>query len=58
MIYLESFTLPDRESEELMLARQAELNGGPLPYIDNPYPCGLFPQKELREGNFRRITVL
>lgn len=57
MIYLESFTLPI-EKEEDLLARKAAENGGPLGYIDNPYPCRLFADKELYEMYFRRITIL
>lgn len=58
MIYLESFTLPDWQTEENLLERKGAENGGMLPYIDNPYPCGLFGPKELTELYFRPITVL
>ncbi|MBE5794845.1 MAG: ATP-binding cassette domain-containing protein [Clostridiales bacterium] len=57
MIYLESFTLPI-DFEEDLLDRKAAENGGPLGYIDNSYPCGLFACKELRELYFRRVTIL
>lgn len=33
-------------------------NGGPLGYIDNPYPCGVFPQKGIGELCFRPVTIL
>ncbi|MBQ8149926.1 MAG: AAA family ATPase [Clostridia bacterium] len=56
MLYLESFTLPV-DLEEDLLRRKAAQNGGPLGYIDNPYPCGLFARKDLREVWFRRITI-
>lgn len=57
MIYLGSFTLPNAETEELLLDRQAAENGGPLGYIDNPYPCGLFWRKELETVYFSPVTV-
>lgn len=58
MIYLESFTLPNAEEEELLLAKKAAENGGPLGYIDNPYPCRLFVEKQLGELYFRPVTIL
>lgn len=57
MIYLESFALPIDREEELLEIKMSQ-NGGPLGYIDNPYPCGLFAKKELRELYFRRVTIL
>lgn len=45
-VYLEHFTLPV-EQEEKIIDIAAARNGGPLPYIDNPYPCGIFREKEL-----------
>ncbi len=56
MLYLESFTLPV-DLEEDLLRRKAAQNGGPLGYIDNPYPCRLFASKDLQEIWFRRITI-
>ncbi|MBQ9972156.1 MAG: AAA family ATPase, partial [Firmicutes bacterium] len=33
-------------------------NGGiKFGYIDNQYPCGIFPEKNLREISFGRITI-
>ena len=58
MIYIESFTLPAAGEEETMLARRMAENGGPLGYIDNAYPCGLFAAKGLVELWFRRVTIL
>ena len=55
-MYLESFTLPLDLEEDLIERRMAE-NGGIYGYIDNIYPCGLFKEKELREINFRDITI-
>ncbi len=56
MIYLESFTLPiDREKE--LLAERGAHNNPMAPYVDNPYPCGLFGDKELYEIYFRTITI-
>ena len=58
-MYLETFRLPGTETEEILLARRMEHNGGRnLGYIDNPYPCGLFPAIDLKELNFDRITIL
>ena len=57
MIYLESFSLPIDKEEEL-LERKAAENGGPLGYIDNPYPCRLFAEKDLYELYFRPVTIL
>lgn len=58
MIYLESFTLPTAEQEEYLLEMKAAENGGPLGYIDNPYPCRLFVEKQLQELYFRPVTIL
>ncbi|MBO5502000.1 MAG: AAA family ATPase, partial [Clostridia bacterium] len=44
--------------EEELLEMKMGQNGGPFGYIDNPYPCGLFAEKELRELYFRRVTIL
>lgn len=56
-MYLDSFYLPIYEEEHL-LRKRAYYNGGPNhPYIDNPYPCGLFAGKQLREIHFRKITI-
>lgn len=57
-MYLERFTLPDADREEGLVQARAHYNGGPLPYIDNTYPCAIFPPKELSEINFDRITIL
>ena len=55
-MYLESFTLPIDLEERLVEARM-EYNGGRFGYIDNPYPCGLFAQKQLREIWFDKVTI-
>ena len=56
-MYLESFRLPIYR-EDVMLKDKAFRNGGLYnPYIDNPYPCGLFSVKELEEITFKNITV-
>ena len=53
-MYLESFALPiDREDD--LLREKAAYNGGMNGYIDNPYPCDLFVQKQLYEIEFGRI---
>lgn len=56
MIYLENFKLPISK-ESTLLAKRAFHNAGEHGYVDNPYPCGLFSAKELREINFDRITI-
>lgn len=57
-MYLESFTLPI-DMEDDLLSERAKYNGGlKFGYIDNPYPCGLFSDKEFGEVHFRKITIL
>ena len=56
-MYLERFVLPINK-ERRMLEERMEHNGGPkFGYIDNPYPCGLFSSKGLREINFDKVTI-
>ena len=55
-MYLETFALPI-DKEQALLRKRAEHNGGKAGYIDNPYPCGLFSEKEFGEINFRKITI-
>lgn len=55
MIYLEKWTLPDDEEEYNIARARREQNGG---YLDNGYPCMLFPEKGLRELDFEPITIL
>ena len=55
-MYLERFTLPIDQEQELLNER-AMHNSPKVPYIDNPYPCGLFDEKELYEIFFRNITI-
>ena len=56
-MYLTSFTLPI-SMEEILYKQQAEKNGGSeYGYVDNPYPCGLFGERELYEVDFDRITI-
>ena len=56
-MYLETFKLPINKEDDL-LRKRAEHNGGPkFGYIDNPYPCGLFAEKELHEIHFQKITI-
>lgn len=58
MIFLESFTLP-AEAEAQIVREQMNRNAGPaFGYIDNIYPCGIFPGKELKRLDFSRITIL
>ncbi|MBQ4424833.1 MAG: AAA family ATPase [Lachnospiraceae bacterium] len=66
-MYLESFTLPVKREEELIIKRMAK-NAGLAPsytwpevvkygYIDNEYPCGIFAPKGLDEIRFRKVTI-
>lgn len=56
-MYLERFTLPIDMEDDLLADRAAE-NGGLYGYVDNPYPCGLFAEKDLFEIGFKKITIL
>ena len=55
-MYLETFTLPIEQEEDLIRTRMYE-NGGALGYIDNIYPCEIFNHKRLKEIAFSRVTV-
>ena len=55
-MYLTSFTLPI-SMEQILWEQQAAKNGGKMGYVDNPYPCGLFGERELYEVDFDRITI-
>lgn len=55
-MYLETFRLPI-DVEESLLEKRAAYNGGRFGYIDNPYPCGIFSEKELYELGFKKITI-
>lgn len=56
-MYLETFRLPIN-IEDRLLENRAELNGGRrFGYVDNPYPCGLFSEKELHSVVFKKITI-
>lgn len=56
-MYLKSFTLPNAETERALLSARAAHNGGYGGYIDNPYPCGIFPKKDFQNIYFDRITI-
>lgn len=56
-MYLETFFLPIDQETDMIKARMA-YNGGPLGYLDNAWPCGLFAKKGLREINFDKATIL
>lgn len=58
MVYLEKFILPDEEEEYSIARKRMEENGCAFGYLDNPYPCGLFTSRGLRELDFERVTVL
>ena len=56
-MYLERFELSIDEESRLLMERMAH-NGGMYGYVDNEYPCGLFSEKNLREINFEKVTIL
>lgn len=55
-MYLEKFILPIEKENQLLYERMMQ-NGGKFGYVDNPYPCGLFSEKGLREINFDKVTI-
>lgn len=55
-MYLEKFILPIEKENRLLYERMMQ-NGGKFGYVDNPYPCGLFSEKGLREINFDKVTI-
>ena len=55
-MYLTSFTLPI-SMEQILWEQQAAKNGGKMGYVDNPYPCGLFGERDLYEVDFDRVTI-
>lgn len=55
-MYLESFTLPT-ENEQYLLDKLAFHNGGQFGYIDNPYPCRIFSDRNFSEIYFKPITI-
>ena len=56
IMYLERFILPIEKENQLLYERMIQ-NGGKFGYVDNPYPCGLFSEKGLREINFDKVTI-
>lgn len=56
-MFLDSFTLPDRYTEEQLWARKAAENGGRLGYVNNEYPCGIFSALGLSEVYFAPVTI-
>lgn len=57
-MFLERFILPDAEKEKDLIRARMAHNGGRFGYIDNTYPCHIFPPKGMREINFDKITIL
>ena len=55
--YVEKFILPTSECEEKLVTQKMQENAGALGYIDNVYPCCIFPQKQLTELDFDNITI-
>ena len=57
-LYLRSFRFPSADEEVLIIQKRMRENAGALGYIDNIYPCCIFPEKELFELEFSPITLL
>ena len=57
-MYVTSFTLPTKEQEEQFITEKMMENGGKFGYIDNLYPCRIFPDKGLQQLDFGKITIL
>ena len=57
-VYLKSFRFPDKYEEEELIKRRMWENAGPLGYIDNVYPCLIFPGKGLDALELGGITLL
>jgi predicted ATPase len=53
-MYLDKFILPI-EMEDAIIQTKISDNGG---YIDDAYPCNIFLNKQLKELNFDKITIL
>lgn len=58
MVFLEKLILPDSEQEYRLAQRRRAENGGPFGYLENGYPCMLFPERGLRELDFEAVTIL
>ena len=57
-MYLHSFTLPTEDGEYSLARARMAHNGGPsFGYLENGYPCGIFPKKRLERILFDRITI-
>ena len=57
-MYLERFTLPDTEQEEALIMERICETRDCAGFVDNPYPCRLFPARGLRELYFQNMTIL
>ena len=58
LMYLERFTLPDAEQEEELIMERICETRDCAGFVDNPYPCRLFPARGLRELYFQNMTIL
>lgn len=56
--YIEKFVLPNQTIEENLIVNRMGENGGIYGYIDNIYPCDIFPNIGLSELDFENITIL
>lgn len=52
-VYIDKFVLPTFIDEENLMCKVIE----DQKYLDNRYPCDIFPQKKLKQIDFSRITI-
>ena len=56
-MFLKSFKLPNEDMEYDLARERMAYNGGSFGYLENGYPCMIFPQKGLEHIIFDRITI-
>ena len=56
-MYVAEFILPDAATEENLIKKRMAYNGGIYGYIDNIYPCTMFPNRSFQEIELSRITI-
>jgi len=58
-MYLTRFILPSEADEERFISEKMVENGGKdFGYVDNLYPCRIFPEKQLEQIDFGKVTIL
>ena len=56
-MFLERFSLPNEDEEDIILEERKWYNGRKYGYIDNPYPCTMFSSKDFYDIFFKKITI-